>query len=104
MGKINGHLLHGINLSLKMLGFSVFCIIFFCCCAVEEIGFCPLAQQQDQIVCCSQVDLISASAHTAAPLPVEISFSLLLTQKRGERGVCTYANIKHTHTRTCTQT
>lgn len=60
-------------------------LFFFCLCAVEEIGFCPLAQRQNQIVCCSQVDLISASAHVAAPLPVEISFSLLPTQKKGKR-------------------
>lgn len=47
---------------------------------------------------------LSLSTHTAAPLPVEIGFSLLLTQKRGERGVCTHANIKHTHTNAHTNT
>lgn len=94
MRKTNGHLLYSINLLLKMLCFSLFCIFFFFV-FVEEIGFCPLAQQQHQIVCCSQVDLISASAHTAAPLPVEISFSLLLTQEKR----CGHAHTQRpTHT------
>ncbi|TNN70143.1 hypothetical protein EYF80_019644 [Liparis tanakae] len=30
--------------------------------SVQEIGFCPLAQWQDQIVGCSAVDLISTAA------------------------------------------